>query len=73
MLFRTFGALIFMFSEGMVVVVHMLVPLSGGLAETYFVGWNYFEALYFCFVAFATIGYGDVTPLSISGRQVFSS
>ncbi|KAJ2231954.1 Potassium channel [Coemansia sp. RSA 485] len=33
--------------------------------------WNYFDALYFCYVAYTTIGYGDVTPSTTEGNIVF--
>ncbi|ORX95683.1 voltage-gated potassium channel [Basidiobolus meristosporus CBS 931.73] len=33
--------------------------------------WSYIEALYFCFVAFTTIGYGDVIPMSPVGAPIF--
>ncbi|KAK9721561.1 Potassium channel [Basidiobolus ranarum] len=33
--------------------------------------WSYFEALYFCFIAFRTIGYGDFVPTSPFGQAVF--
>ncbi|KAF5383291.1 hypothetical protein D9615_005020 [Tricholomella constricta] len=33
--------------------------------------WTFGTALYFCFVAFTTIGYGDLTPKTPAGRSVF--
>ncbi|KAK9759538.1 Potassium channel [Basidiobolus ranarum] len=33
--------------------------------------WSYFEALYFCFIAFRTIGYGDFVPTSPFGQAIF--
>ncbi|KAG5645495.1 hypothetical protein DXG03_005904 [Asterophora parasitica] len=33
--------------------------------------WSYGTALYFCFIAFTTIGYGDITPKTPAGRSVF--
>lgn len=33
--------------------------------------WTYFDAVYFCFVSFTTIGYGDVTPVSNAGKSFF--
>ncbi|EJF63876.1 hypothetical protein DICSQDRAFT_102012 [Dichomitus squalens LYAD-421 SS1] len=34
-------------------------------------GWTYGEAMYFCFVAFSTTGYGDYSPKTPAGRSVF--
>ncbi|KAE8272085.1 hypothetical protein A4X09_0g248 [Tilletia walkeri] len=34
-------------------------------------GWNFFEGLYFGFVFFSTIGYGDFSPTTPSGRAFF--
>lgn len=34
-------------------------------------GWSYFDALYFTFVVLLTIGYGDLTPVSNSGKAFF--
>ena len=31
-----------------------------------FQGWNYFDGVYFSFVTFTTIGYGDLTPTAAS-------
>ncbi|KAF8581278.1 voltage-gated potassium channel [Ramaria rubella] len=33
--------------------------------------WTYGNSLYFCFVAFSTIGYGDFSPVTPAGRSVF--
>ncbi|RPD57007.1 hypothetical protein L226DRAFT_491051 [Lentinus tigrinus ALCF2SS1-7] len=34
-------------------------------------GWSYGTAMYFCFVAFSTTGYGDYSPKTPAGRSVF--
>ncbi|KAF2163185.1 hypothetical protein M409DRAFT_68779 [Zasmidium cellare ATCC 36951] len=34
-------------------------------------GWSYFQSLYFTFIALLTIGYGDLTPVSNSGKAFF--
>ncbi|KAG2132703.1 uncharacterized protein EDB93DRAFT_1255121 [Suillus bovinus] len=34
-------------------------------------GWSYGLSIYFCFVAFTTIGYGDPAPRTPAGRSVF--
>ncbi|KAJ2593584.1 hypothetical protein IWW49_000425 [Coemansia sp. RSA 1797] len=33
--------------------------------------WNYFDAMWFCYVAFTTIGYGDYVPLTTEGMVAF--
>ncbi|KAF9351631.1 hypothetical protein BGX26_010409 [Mortierella sp. AD094] len=33
--------------------------------------WSYGEAMYFSFVAFSSIGYGDVVPHTLAGRSIF--
>ncbi|KAI8325784.1 hypothetical protein GQ54DRAFT_177191 [Martensiomyces pterosporus] len=33
--------------------------------------WSYFDAMYFCYVAFTTIGYGDIVPQTTEGEIVF--
>ncbi|EXL39728.1 hypothetical protein FOCG_17664 [Fusarium oxysporum f. sp. radicis-lycopersici 26381] len=33
--------------------------------------WSYFDSLYFCFEAWTTIGYGDLTPISNAGKSFF--
>ncbi|KAI9069608.1 hypothetical protein FKP32DRAFT_1692107 [Trametes sanguinea] len=34
-------------------------------------GWPYGSAMYFCFCAFVTTGYGDLAPVTPAGRSVF--
>ncbi|KAF9003303.1 hypothetical protein BDQ17DRAFT_1409139 [Cyathus striatus] len=34
-------------------------------------GWPFGSAMYFCFVAFTTLGYGDFSPKTPAGRSVF--
>jgi voltage-gated potassium channel len=36
--------------------------LIGVLVYHYFEGWGWIDALYFCVVTLATVGYGDFTP-----------
>lgn len=33
--------------------------------------WSYFDSFYFCFEAWTTIGYGDLTPMSNAGKSFF--
>jgi potassium channel subfamily K, other eukaryote len=40
-------------------------------SENPYQGWSYFDAFYFCFVAWTTVGYGDLTPISNAGRSFF--
>lgn len=39
--------------------------------ERTYQGWNYFQAVYFCFVSLTTIGYGDMVPKSNAGKSFF--
>ncbi|KAI0336716.1 hypothetical protein GY45DRAFT_1315333 [Cubamyces sp. BRFM 1775] len=34
-------------------------------------GWPYGSAMYFCFLAFVTTGYGDFAPVTPAGRSIF--
>ncbi|KAG1859517.1 hypothetical protein DFJ58DRAFT_780054 [Suillus subalutaceus] len=34
-------------------------------------GWSYGSSIYFCFIAFTTVGYGDPAPRTPAGRSVF--
>lgn len=38
------------------------VLVVGTLFYHWFEGWSYLDALYFCVISIATIGYGDLTP-----------
>ncbi|KAG8349540.1 hypothetical protein FVEN_g12226 [Fusarium venenatum] len=53
----------------------LLLWLVGALifhkAEEVYQGWTYFDAVYFCFVAWTTIGYGDFAPVSNAGRSFY--
>ncbi|KAI6765220.1 hypothetical protein HG531_012319 [Fusarium graminearum] len=39
--------------------------------EQTYQGWSYFDAFYFCFEAWTTIGYGDLTPVSNAGKSFY--
>ncbi|KAI9444156.1 voltage-gated potassium channel [Lactarius indigo] len=43
----------------------------GSLIFSHTEGWTYGEAMYFCFIAFTTIGYGDLAPETALGRAIF--
>ncbi|KAH9809715.1 hypothetical protein DFH28DRAFT_904470 [Melampsora americana] len=45
--------------------------LIGSLVFKVTEGWNYGQALYFCYVAFLTLGYGDITVKTPAGRCFF--
>ncbi|KAI0036228.1 hypothetical protein K488DRAFT_14494, partial [Vararia minispora EC-137] len=45
--------------------------ISGAAIFSHVEQWTFATSLYFCFITFATIGYGDVHPLSPLGRSIF--
>ncbi|KAH7134538.1 hypothetical protein B0J13DRAFT_641017, partial [Dactylonectria estremocensis] len=40
-------------------------------SEKPYQGWSYFDSFYFCFEAWTTIGYGDLSPISNAGKSFF--
>ncbi|KAL6690850.1 voltage-gated potassium channel [Trichoderma pleuroticola] len=59
----------------MSVMVWLVFWLVGAVvfmeAEKRYQNWTYFDAFYFCFIAWTTIGYGDFTPVSNAGKSFF--
>jgi voltage-gated potassium channel len=44
--------------------------LIGTLIYHYLEGWSYLDALYFCVITLATVGYGDLTPTTPLAKLV---
>ncbi|KAI9568053.1 hypothetical protein HD554DRAFT_813349 [Boletus coccyginus] len=45
--------------------------MGGAAIFTATEGWTYGLSIYFCFISFATIGYGDLSPTTPAGRSFF--
>jgi hypothetical protein len=53
--------------RALILVEAMLI--SGGMVFYHFIeGWGWLEAAYFCVVTVATVGYGDIHPVTPYGR-----
>ncbi len=52
-------------------IVAGALVLTGTIFYWRFEDWTIIEALYFCIVTLATVGYGDFTPTS-AGTQIFT-
>ncbi len=66
-----FRALLFSLKDpkfrGLVLFLLILI-LSGMIFYNRVEGWSYFNALYFCIITLATVGYGDITPKTYAGK-----
>lgn len=52
-------------------ILWLLGALIFQKTEQSYQGWSYFDAFYFCFEAWTTIGYGDLSPVSNAGRSFY--
>ncbi|KAG0035042.1 Potassium channel [Podila clonocystis] len=48
-----------------------IVIIIGAAIYTALEGWSFDEAVNFCIVSFATIGYGNISPKTVAGQIVF--
>ncbi|KAG0098053.1 Potassium channel [Podila epicladia] len=51
--------------------VMTIVIIVGAAIYTALEGWSFDEAVNFCIVSFATIGYGNISPKTVAGQIVF--
>jgi hypothetical protein len=48
--------------------ISALVASAGAFCYTLPENWSFVDALYFCVVSMATVGYGDLAPETLGGR-----
>lgn len=49
--------------------VAVVVAISGGATVYHFVeGWGWVDSFYFCTVTLSTVGYGDFSPVTTTGK-----
>jgi len=54
-------------------IILMISSWAGGACTFYYTeGWSFIEALYFCFISFSTIGFGDLVPTTSSSLSIFN-
>ncbi|KAG0237803.1 hypothetical protein BGW42_008424 [Actinomortierella wolfii] len=53
------------------VAIFLFFWVIGATIYTFIEDWDYMTSFYFVFVAFSTIGYGDVVPQTVAGRSFF--
>lgn len=49
-------------------ILMVILILGGAYFFHQIEGWSYLDAVYFCVVTLATVGYGDLTPTTNTGK-----
>jgi len=54
-------------------IVLIILSWAAGACTFYYTeGWSMIEAIYFCFISFSTIGFGDLVPTTSSSLSIFN-